>query len=228
MNQHMHLQEECPVGNQECPVLKEVQRLKERCRKLEKLSQIDTLTRFFNFRYLMLSLKREMERTRRTGFPTGLIMIDLDRFKKINDTHGHDAGNKALIWIAEIWLKNIRCIDIPCRYGGDEFVIILPGTDLPQVILTAKRLRLVLEKSQIKLNNKTIELTASFGANTYRGESDLSVDAFIERTDEFLLKAKSKGRNHVCYDESEKVMKPTEITVEEREKLFIGNRQLPL
>ena len=221
MDQPLQLHEPCPLKNQGCPVVDELRRLKEEVKSLQELSQTDTLTGFYNFRYLLTALEGEMERTRRTGLSTALIMIDLDNFKLINDTYGHESGNKALQWSSRIWRENIRRIDIPCRYGGEEFAVILPGARLPQGVRTAERLRVVLGNSPVNLNSEVVRLTASFGVDTYGGRENLSVEAFIKRTDQFLLKAKAKGRNRVCYEESKTTVTPTEITDKERQALFM-------
>lgn len=224
MDSFLDLKERCPLNNKECPVFDEVRRLREECKRLGELTNIDTLTRFFNFRYLMTALAGEMERTRRTGLSTGLIICDLDYFKRINDTHGHECGNKALQWLSNIWRDNIRRIDMPCRYGGEEFVVILPGTRLPQAIRAAERLRLALEDSSIRLNGTLVRLTASFGVDAYNGRKKLSVEAFIKQTDHFLLEAKAGGRNRVCYDESKMTVAMEGLTYEERGALFSMRR----
>ena len=224
MDQLLELKEKCPSNNQECVVFDEVRRLREECKRLQELTQADTLTGLFNFRYLMIALEGEMERTRRTGLPTGLIMSDLDHFKRINDSHGHECGNKALQWIGNIWNKKLRRIDMACRYGGEEFVVILPGTSLPQAIRAAERLRFALENSPVKLNGKLVRLTASFGVDAYRGRKKLTVETFIKQTDRFLLGAKAKGRNRVYYDE-DKITEETEgLRLDEREALFATRR----
>ena len=224
MDSLLDLRERCPSKNRECPVFDEVLRLREECKRLQELTQVDTLTGLFNFRYMMTALSGEMERTRRTGLFTGLIICDLDYFKRINDTYGHECGNKALKWFSNIWRDNIRRIDMACRYGGEEFVVILPGTRLPQAIQAAERLRLALEKSPVKLNGDPVKLTASFGVDAYRGRKKLSVEAFIERADHFLLEAKARGRNLVCYDESKITIALEGLTHEEREALFATRR----
>ena len=224
MDQLLDLLERCPLESQECPVFDEVRRLREKCKQLQEITQIDTLTDLFNFRYLLTALEGEMERTRRTGLTTGLIMSDLDHFKRINDIHGHECGNKALQWLSSIWRENLRRIDMACRYGGEEFVVILPGTRLPQAISAAERLRLALANSPVKLNGKLVTLTASFGVDAYRGRKRLSVEAFIKRADRFLLKAKAKGRNLVCYDEDKITIAMEGLTHEEREALFATRR----
>jgi two-component system cell cycle response regulator len=214
----------CPLNEKGCPVLGELHQLKAECRRLQKLSQTDTLTGLYNFRYLMRTLETEMERTRRTGLPTGLIMIDLDHFKKVNDTYGHEAGNKTLRWSSQIFRETIRRIDAACRYGGEEFAIVLPGTRLPQAVQTAERLRTALDNSRLKLDTGEVALTASFGVDAYRGRSDLSVDDFVKRADRFLLEAKERGRNRVCYDESKVILTDTEVTEEERQALLHKHR----
>ena len=224
MDQLLDLQEKCPSNNQECPVFDEVRRLREECKRLQELTQVDTLTGLFNFRYLMVALEGEMERTRRTGLSTGLIMSDLDHFKRINDTHGHECGNEALQWIGKIWHDKLRRIDMACRYGGEEFVVILPGTRLPQAIRAAERLRLALENSPVKLNGKLVRLTASFGVDAYRGRKKLNVETFIKQTDHFLLEAKARGRNRVCYDENKITVEMEGLTLDEREALFATRR----
>ena len=224
LDQHLELREPCPLKNQGCPVVDELRRLKQEVKRLQALSNTDTLTGLFNFRYLLTALEGEMERTRRTGLSTAFIMIDLDNFKRINDTYGHESGNRALHWTSRIWRENIRRIDIPCRYGGEEFAIILPGARLPQAIRTAERLRALLVDSPVNLNNELVRLTASFGVDAYRGRENLSVEAFIKRTDHFLLKAKAKGRNCVCYEEINTTIAPTEITDKEREALYATGR----
>ena len=224
MDQLLDLQEKCPSNNQECPVFDEVRRLREECKRLQELTQVDTLTGLFNFRYLMIALEGEMERTRRTGLSTGLIMGDLDHFKRINDTHGHECGNEALQWIGKIWHEKLRRIDMACRYGGEEFVVILPGTRLPQAIRAAERLRFALENSPVKLNGKRVRLTASFGVDAYRGRKKLAVETFIKKTDHFLLEAKARGRNRVCYDENKITVAMEGLTHDEREALFATRR----
>lgn len=161
-----------------------------------------------------------MERTRRTGLSTGFIMIDLDHFKRLNDTFGHEEGNKALKWFSDILRNNLRRIDIPCRYGGEEFAIILPGIRLSQAVQAAERLRAGLKDSPIQLNDKTINISASFGVDTYASTEDISVEAFIKRADSLLFQAKSKGRNRVCYDKQKITVVPTEVTTEEKDLLF--------
>ncbi len=224
MDQLLDLQEKCPSNNQECPVFDEVRRLREECKRLQELTQVDTLTGLFNFRYLMMALEGEMERTRRTDLSTGLIMSDLDHFKRINDTHGHECGNEALQWIGKIWHEKLRRIDMACRYGGEEFVVILPGTGLPQAIRAAERLRFALENSPVKLNGKLVRLTASFGVDAYRGRKKLTVETFIKKTDHFLLEAKARGRNRVCYDENKITVEMEGLTLDEREALFATRR----
>jgi diguanylate cyclase (GGDEF)-like protein len=224
LDQPLDLQEKCPSHNQECPVFDEVRHLREECKRLQELTQMDTLTGLFNFRYLMMALEGEMERTRRTGLSTGLIMSDLDHFKRINDTYGHECGNKALQWIGNIWHEKLRRIDMACRYGGEEFVVILPGTRLPQAIRAAERLRFALQSSPVKLNGKLVRLTASFGVDAYRGRKKLTVETFIKQTDHFLLEAKARGRNRVCYDDNKITVAMEGLTPDEREALFATRR----
>jgi len=224
LDQLLDSQEKCPSTNQVCPVFDEVRHLREECKRLQELTQVDTLTGLFNFRYLMMALEGEMERTRRTGLSTGLIMSDVDHFKRINDTHGHESGNKALQWIGKVWHEKLRRIDMACRYGGEEFVVILPGTRLPQAIRAAERLRFALENSPLRLNGKPVRLTASFGVDAYRGRKKLTVEAFVKQTDHFLLEAKAKGRNRVCYDENKITLAIEGLTPDERHALFATRR----
>jgi diguanylate cyclase (GGDEF)-like protein len=210
----------CPLNEQDCPLQEEMERLRSECARLQELSRTDPLTGFFNFRHLLTILSTEMERTRRSGLPTGLLMIDLDHFKRVNDTYGHEAGNAVLKWVGKVILNNIRRIDIACRFGGEEFAIILPVTSLPQAVHAAERLRRAVGKKPAILKQEGVPVTASFGVDVYRGRIRLSPDAFIERADRFLLKAKTKGRNRVCYDREKARGVPTEVTREERRALL--------
>ena len=187
----------CPLGPEGCPVYDQMLVLRTAHQRLADLSQTDPLTGMYNFRYLRTALEREMERTSRTGAPTSLIMVDLDHFKKINDTYGHHVGNKVLRWTAAQWTGRIRKIDLACRYGGEEFTFILPGTQTLQAVVVAERLRKTLEESPLEVDGETIQLTASFGVDMHSSGQDLSVQAFLQRADECLLQAKSEGRNCV-------------------------------
>lgn len=210
----------CPLNIEECPINEELERLRGECARLRELSRIDELTGFYNYRYFISALDGEMERTRRTGLAISLLMIDLDRFKKVNDTYGHEYGNKALQWCTKIWMDAIRKIDIPCRYGGEEFAIILPGTRLPQAVRTGERLRAALENSPVEINGSRIRLTASFGVETYGRMDDFSARELIQKADDFLLMSKANGRNRVTFRETDISFEGSEISVEERDALF--------
>lgn len=212
------IEQECRTKG--CSLIEELDRLREQCKTLEELSYVDALTGLYNFRYMQRALEMEMERSRRTRLPTGLIMIDVDHFKRINTKHGHECGNVALAWVGRILREGIRVIDVPCRYGGEEFALILPGTSLAQSIKIADRLRETLSENPVLLHNESVTLTASFGVSVFRSNDGYSVGEFLDRTDGFLYQAKSTGRNKVCSEEAPPLFAPDEVTAEEKGGLF--------
>jgi len=195
----------CPAGDDECTNLSEVKRLQEEIRRLSALVRTDELTKLFNFRYFTLALSLEMERTRRSGQPTCLIMLDLDHFKAINDVHGHEVGNIVLSHISDLIRKAIRRLDIPCRYGGEEFTLILPDTTLEQGIRFANRLRVIIENTPVQTLSMQLEIGASFGVDVYARGDQISEKEFVEKVDGFLYLAKQEGRNQVCHKKPEKM-----------------------
>ncbi len=197
-DKHHH---ECPAGDDICPNLDLVKQLRDEVRALSSMVQTDELTGLYNFRYFSQAVELEMERTRRSGQPTLLIMMDLDHFKAINDAHGHEIGNLALRYIATIIRNTIRRLDIPCRYGGEEFALILPDTALSAGVSFAKRLRLIIESSRIDIQGITIKLAASFGVDVFEKNDEAHPKQFIDRVDGFLYKAKGMGRNAVAHPE---------------------------
>ncbi|MBI9084360.1 MAG: GGDEF domain-containing protein [Desulfobacterales bacterium] len=210
----------CPAEFSSCPLTEEVARLRQRCRELEEMCQTDALTGFYNYRFLMDTLEREMERTRRTGLPTGLIMLDLDHFKRINDTYGHETGNDVLVHVAEQLKISIRRIDLPCRYGGEEFLVILPATRLQAALMTAERIRRDLHGAPAVVGDTRIQVTASFGVDAYGVEDALTGHELIQRVDRLVFNAKSDGRNRISHDMGRAQAVATEVTDAEKKGLL--------
>ena len=194
----------CPAGDDKCPNLSEVKCLNEEIKRLAALVRTDELTSLNNFRYFTQGLSLEMERTRRSGQPTCLIMCDLDHFKEINDLHGHEVGNVVLKHVAGLIEKAIRRLDIPCRYGGEEFALILPDTTLQQGARFANRLRLIIENSPIKAAELLLGIKASFGVDVYNRGDQLTEKEYVEKVDAYLYMAKQQGRNRVCHEKFNK------------------------
>jgi diguanylate cyclase (GGDEF)-like protein len=188
-----------PAGDDKCTNLPEVQRLQEEVKRLAALVRTDELTGLYSFRYFYQALSLEMERTRRSGQPTCLIMLDLDHFKAVNDAYGHEVGNIVLSHISNLISQSVRRLDIPCRYGGEEFTIILPDTTLEQGIRFANRLRLIIENSPVKTRDALLGIEASFGVDVFIKGEELLEKEFLEKVDSFLYLAKQEGRNKVCH-----------------------------
>ncbi|PCH62616.1 MAG: GGDEF domain-containing protein [SAR86 cluster bacterium] len=215
-------EEECPAGDDRCPHLPRVKQLEEAIQQLSALVRTDELTGLYNFRYFNQAMGLEMERTHRSGKPCCLIMMDLDFFKKINDIHGHEVGNTVLSYTASLIRKTIRRLDIACRYGGEEFVLILPDTTLNHAVVFANRLRLIIGNSPIIANQQEVKVTASFGVGLYSNNPafKLSVKEFTEKVDGFLYQAKQEGRNRVCHEAIEEAV--AGVSSEERDLLLGG------
>lgn len=211
----------CPVGKDDCTYLHRLVHLEEEIERLKRRLDTDELTGLHTYAYLTDALTVEMERTRRTGAPTTLIMMDLDHFKRINDELGHEAGNLVLREVGGLIKKNVRTLDIPCRYGGEEFVIIQPSTSLRQGLQLGERLRCLLKEHSFIYRGTRIEVTASLGVNTYTSTSLWDLNEFVHATDTYLYKAKKGGRDRVESPMPEALME-TEVTQDERQALFGG------
>ena len=168
--------------------------------RLFQLATVDGLTGLYVRRYFEVRLQEELTRVRRHGGAVSLLMIDIDFFKKINDTYGHQQGDCILQEFASIIQTSIRYeIDLPCRYGGEEFIILLPSTDLEGAMSVAERMRKHCEMHKfVTLSNDAIKMTISIGVATVTKAQFISKESFIEYTDSKLYQAKHNGRNQVA------------------------------
>jgi diguanylate cyclase (GGDEF)-like protein len=168
--------------------------------ELKKLTITDSLTGLLNRRYLNERLKDEVSRSERYGHHLSLLMLDLDGFKYCNDTLGHLFGDKALKDIAETLLNTVRSMDIVARYGGDEFMVILPETEETLAIDIAERLRSNVEKNAVLPRNAAGKgpqmLTSSIGIACYPGHGK-TIELLLENVDKALYRAKNKGKNRI-------------------------------
>jgi len=188
---------QCPVGEPQCPVIDRLEALEAQIHELTAQTRTDNLTQLFNQRHLMICLHQEIERTQRTQLPTSLILLDIDHFKSINDTHGHTVGDQALVHLANLLRNAVRKLDIPCRQGGEEFAVILPSTPILVAKQIAERVRLALVENPLPLNGSSLEVRASFGVSSFPHNSSKSLAQWLEETDQLLYAAKRAGRNCV-------------------------------
>ncbi len=156
----------------------------------------DPLTGLFNRRYLDEMLPIELARSQRARLPLTVLMLDLDHFKRVNDTHGHPVGDLVLQAVADALKKNVRAGDIVCRYGGEEFLLVLPGMRNGDARNRAEVLRELIHQQTIPGTEGPFQLTASIGASVYP-EHALTADELISLADQALYRAKQNGRNRV-------------------------------
>jgi len=164
-----------------------------------RLSRTDALTGVFNRRYLMDQLLSELERSKRYKHPLSLMLCDVDHFKKVNDTYGHQTGDEVLIQFAKILNQSLRETDWIARYGGEEFVVVLPETTLEGAELVAERCRALVADTQINTSSQVLNITASFGVSGWQPgmADDLILDKLIAAADIGVYSSKSGGRNRV-------------------------------
>ena len=195
--------------------LKTGKRIIDLQRQLQEQASRDSLTELWNRKRMFRILDKEINRAQRDNLPVAVIMMDIDRFKSINDTHGHHFGDLVLKEVTKVLRKSVRNYDEICRYGGDELLVILPNCNSAKTESIAERLRQNVCKHGIKSDKVSFNVTISLGgASTESYSSEVTSDALIIAADEALLEAKNKGRNRV-------VMKKKRIRCESKCQTWI-------
>jgi diguanylate cyclase (GGDEF)-like protein len=166
--------------------------------RIQELTVVDEHTGLFNARHLQRQLEVELIRARRFNQPIAILFLDLDHFKKVNDTHGHQHGSALLREAGQLLVKQLRTVDIPVRYGGDEFVVLLPQTDRAQATICAWRLReAVSNHTFLASEGLAVHLTASLGVAAFPQDAS-SGDDLMRAADLAMYRAKEAGRDQVC------------------------------
>jgi len=168
--------------------------------RLFRLATTDPLTGLFNRRHQVDVIEYERKQFKRSGKTFSFILADIDDFKAINDIHGHDAGDRILINISKLLLRTLREQDSTARWGGEEYLILLPNTPLDQAVEIAERIKQAITSDNINNNGNNISLTITMGISEYRnGES---IDACIMRADEALYRGKKNGKDRIEIEQS--------------------------
>jgi len=166
--------------------------------QLRSLATTDGLTGLMNRGFMAIQFQREFDRSKRYMRPLSVLMMDLDDFKKINDTYGHQAGDLVLEQIARLIESKTRIHDSAARYGGEEFAVLLPETNLQGAHVIAERLRRSVNSFEFRTNGATIQMTISIGVAELDLSSEMDLEKLLECADKALLQAKREGKNRVC------------------------------
>ncbi len=170
--------------------------LKEINEHLSEVARYDYLTGLPNRRDMLERLEGEKSRAMRHGEPFCVIMGDIDNFKSVNDKYGHAAGDRALSTVSECIRNSLRAEDHSARWGGEEFLVCLPHTELDQAASAAEKLRAAIERNDFSWNDTSISLTMSFGVSVFEPNDD--IDGVVRKADEAMLEAKRGGKNRVA------------------------------
>jgi diguanylate cyclase (GGDEF)-like protein len=169
--------------------------------QVQTLAITDPLTEIYNRRHFYILADKEFTRARRYGHPLAILMFDIDHFKRFNDTYGHHVGDDVLVGIARLVQDDLRQVDVFGRYGGEEFIILAPETNLDYAEEIAERLRILVEQAQIQTRIGELGITISFGVSAMNAESKFFIDdveVLINQADQALYAAKEMGRNRVA------------------------------
>ncbi len=173
-------------------------RLVELQAELERMAHTDALTSLINRRALVESLRRDEDRMRRENRPIGVVMTDVDHFKSFNDRYGHDVGDQVLRLVGQCLAASVRGGDYFGRWGGEEFLLVLPGADIIQSAEVAERCRMLLESQRLRTKDgRVLHVTASFGAAATEGASRDDIMTLVQQADKAMYWAKDSGRNRV-------------------------------
>ena len=166
--------------------------------ELKELANRDPLTNLYNRRYLSEISKKLLLLAKRQNTPLSVLMIDIDKFKNINDKYGHDVGDEVIKLLANSLIEYLRGSDVVARLGGEEFAVILPDSDVKNAQIKAEDIRNKIENLEFQLENSTpLKFTVSIGVSNYEIENDFSFDELLKKSDEALYEAKESGRNKV-------------------------------
>jgi diguanylate cyclase (GGDEF)-like protein len=183
------------IGYQMASTLKHFQRFSS----VKSMAIYDTLTSLYNRRFFEERLGIETQKSFYGGTPLSLVMVDIDHFKKVNDTFGHLEGDKVLCKIASLLKDSVRKKDTVARYGGEEFVLILPGAGLEESAMIAERIRRLVENTPMQIIGQAqINLTVSLGISNFPIHRPNSKEELVKMADQALYEAKEEGRNRVC------------------------------
>lgn len=181
-------------------IIRDISENKKNEEELLRLASTDPLTGVLNRREFRAIAEKEVMRSKRYGRPLSLLIMDIDHFKVINDSYGHAAGDKALQHLTKLCSSSLRTMDVICRWGGEEFVIMLPETGMKGAVVIAERLRSSIEETDFINNNNKIDFTVSVGVSAFK-QGDDDIDGVLSRADSSLYMAKENGRNKVVASE---------------------------
>jgi diguanylate cyclase (GGDEF)-like protein len=179
--------------------------------KLRDLAAIDDLTQLLNRRFGMRRLGEEFSRAARHGVPVSVFMVDIDHFKQFNDAYGHDAGDAVLMAVARVLDGSGRAGDIVCRYGGEELMVVAPGTGMNDAAAAAERMRRLVEATPIVWRDKALNVTVSVGTATWPVVRASFPEEMVTYADAALYHAKRSGRNRVSVHQGKEV-RPNAVT----------------